>query len=124
MAFPAVFAVGGPSQWLVVTAATVFAVGLVGWAWSVLVLLTTTARAGRLVTTGPYLLVCHPLYTSVALLVLPGLGLLSDTWLGAAVGLALYVASRLFAPDEEVELAERFGPQWDAYRRRVKVGWL
>ena len=52
----------------------------------------------------------------------------STTWAsgnqGAAIGLALYVASRLFAPAEEADLAARFGPEWDAYRHRVKVPWL
>ncbi len=40
------------------------------------------------------------------------------------VGVALYVGSRLFAPAEEADLAARFGRDWDAYRRRVKVPWL
>ena len=44
--------------------------------------------------------------------------------LGALIGIALYVASRLFAPAEEADLAGRFGPEWDAYCRRVKVPWL
>ena len=52
------------------------------------------------------------------------LGFLQDTWLGALVGAALYIGSRLFAPAEETELAERFGPQWDAYRRSVRIRWL
>jgi protein-S-isoprenylcysteine O-methyltransferase Ste14 len=98
-------------------------VGVVLWAWSV-VLILTKVRAGELVTTGPYSLVKHPLYTSVALLGLPWLGFLLDTWLGAVVGIAVYFASRLFAPAEEVDLADRFGPQWDAYCGRVKVPWL
>jgi protein-S-isoprenylcysteine O-methyltransferase Ste14 len=60
----------------------------------------------------------------VALLVLPWLGFLLDTWLGALLGAALYVASRLFAPAEERELARRFGAQWDAYSRSVGIPWL
>jgi len=76
----------------------------------------------------PFLLVGaalkHPLYTSVALLVLPWLRFLLDTWLGALSGIALYAASRLFAPAEEADLAEQFGPRWDGYCRRVKVPWL
>ena len=103
--------------------AVVLAVGVVVWAWSV-VLILTKVRAGELVTTGPYSLVKHPLYTSVALLVLPWLGFLLDTWLGAVIGVALYVGSRLFAPAEEADLADRFGPDWDAYCHRVKVPWL
>jgi protein-S-isoprenylcysteine O-methyltransferase Ste14 len=123
IAFPAAFRVGGPPPWLQAVSAFVLAAGVAVWAWSVLLILTKV-RAGELVTTGPYSLVKHPLYTSVALLVLPWLGFLLDTWLGALIGVALYVASRLFAPAEEAELADRFGPEWDAYCRRVKVPWL
>lgn len=89
-----------------------------------MVLILTKVRAGELVTTGPYSLVKHPLYMSVALLVLPWLGFLLDTWLGAVIVIALYLASRVFAPAEEADLADRFGPEWDAYCRRVTVPWL
>jgi protein-S-isoprenylcysteine O-methyltransferase Ste14 len=123
IAFPEAFGVGGPPPWLQVVSAFVLAAGVVAWAWSV-VLILTKVRAGELVTTGPYSLVKHPLYTSVALLVLPWLGFLLDTWLGAAIGIALYLASRLFAPAEESDLAGRFGPEWNSYCRRVKVPWL
>jgi len=123
IAFPAAFSVAGPPLWLQAVSAFVLAVGVVVWAWSVLLILTKV-RAGELVTTGPYSLVKHPLYTSVALLVLPWLGFLLDTWLGALTGIVLYVASRLLAPNEEADLAGRFGPEWDAYCRRVKVPWL
>ena len=123
VAFPAAFGVAGPPLWLQVVSAFVLAAGIAIWAWSVLLILTRV-RAGELVTTGPYSLVKHPLYTSVALLVLPWLGFLLDTWLGALIGIVLYVASRLLAPGEEAALAGRFGPEWDAYCRRVKVPWL
>jgi protein-S-isoprenylcysteine O-methyltransferase Ste14 len=123
VAFPDVFGVGGPPRWLGIVAAVAFAVGVAGWAWSVGLILTKM-RVGQLVTSGPYALVKHPLYTAVALLVLPSLGILLDTWLGVVVGLALYTGSRLFAPAEEVVLAERFGRDWDIYRDRVRIRWL
>jgi protein-S-isoprenylcysteine O-methyltransferase Ste14 len=90
--FPEAFSVGGPPPWLQAVSAVVLAVGVIIWAWSVLLILTKV-RAGELVTTGPYALVKHPLYTSVALLVLPWLGFRLDTWLGAVIGMALYAAS-------------------------------
>jgi protein-S-isoprenylcysteine O-methyltransferase Ste14 len=123
IAFPEAFSAGGPPPWLQAVSAFVLAVGLVVWAWSVLLILTKV-RAGELVTTGPYLLVKHPLYTSVALLVLPWLGLVLNTWLGVLIGVALYGASRFFAPAEEADLAGWFGTDWDAYCHRVKVPWL
>jgi protein-S-isoprenylcysteine O-methyltransferase Ste14 len=118
LVFPAAFEVGGPPSWLLTLSLIVLAVGVVAWAWSV-VLIVTRVPAGRLITTGPFRLVRHPLYTSVSLLVLPWLGFLLNTWLGAALGIVLYVASRRFEPAEEAELAERFGPAWDRYRSHV-----
>ena len=79
---------------------------------------------GRLITGGPYAWVKHPLYTAVALLVLPWPGFLLNTWLGALIGAALYLASRRFAPAEEAELSRTFGEAWQAYGRGVKVQWL
>ena len=121
--YPAAFAVGGPPRWLALTSAVVLAVGVLGWGWSV-VLVLTRMRAGELVTSGPYAVVAHPLYTAVALLVLPWVGFLFDTWLGAVLGAVVYAASRRFAPTEEADLARRFGAPWDAYRRHVLLPWL
>jgi protein-S-isoprenylcysteine O-methyltransferase Ste14 len=101
----------------------VLAVGLVVWAWSVY-LIVTRARRGELITTGPFALVRHPLYTGVSLLVLPWLGFLLDTWLGAAIGIVLYVAARRYSPDEDAELAARFGAAWEDYAASVKLPWL
>ncbi len=105
------------------TGCALLAPGLVAWAWSVVLILTEVPR-GRLITSGPFRLVRHPLYTGVGLLVLPGLGLLLGTWLGLVIGASLYVAARIFAPEEERGLAERFGTAWDDYARSVRVSWL
>ena len=70
------------------------------WIWSVVLILTRVPR-GELITSGPYALVKHPLYTAVAVLVLPWIGFLFNTWLGALIGVALYIGSRIFAPAEE-----------------------
>ena len=78
----------------------------------------------KLITRGPFALVLHPLYTSVALLVIPGLGLVLESWLGVVLGAVLYGASRRFAPREERELAEQFGAEYEAYRKRVLIPWL
>jgi protein-S-isoprenylcysteine O-methyltransferase Ste14 len=123
LAFPQAFRVGGPPVWLAVVSAVLLALGVAVWAWSVLLILTKV-RAGELVTSGPYAVVKHPLYTSVALLVLPWLGFLFDSWLGAALGVALYAASRRLAADEEAELADEFGAAWDSYRDNVMIPWL
>ncbi len=121
--FPAVFRVGGPSPALAVIASVLLVLGATAWFWSIALILIKVPRK-ELVTTGPYALVKHPIYTSVGLLVLPSFGLLFDTWLGVLVGIVLYIGARLFAPEEEAQLSKTFGPAWDAYRESVKIPWL
>jgi protein-S-isoprenylcysteine O-methyltransferase Ste14 len=76
---------------------------------------------GRLITDGPYAWVKHPLYTAVALLVLPWIGFVLDTWLGVLIGAVLYVGSRIFAPAEEDALSRAFGGRWSDYSRSVRL---
>jgi protein-S-isoprenylcysteine O-methyltransferase Ste14 len=123
LVYPTVFEVGGPPAWLWWLSIGMLVVGLAVWAWSVILILANVPR-GRLITGGPYAWVKHPLYTAVALLVLPWLGFLLNTWLGALIGAALYLASRRFAPAEEVELSRAFGEAWQTYSRGVKLQWL
>jgi protein-S-isoprenylcysteine O-methyltransferase Ste14 len=120
---PSLFSVGGPAPALQALSAIVLVPGVTIWIWSVVLILTRVPRH-ELITNGPYALVKHPLYTGVGLLVLPWVGFLLNTWLGALIGVVVYVGSRRFAPQEEQKLAEAFGAEWDAYCRRVKVPWL
>jgi protein-S-isoprenylcysteine O-methyltransferase Ste14 len=122
-AFPSVFSVGGPPEALRVISIVVSIVGVAVWLWSAALILLRVPR-GELITTGPFAWVKHPIYTSVALLVIPWVGFLLDTWLGAVLGIVLYLASRRFAPGEEAELSRTFGPAWDRYAASVKLAWL
>ena len=121
--FPSFFRVGGPPAALLMASIIILVPGVVVWLWSVALILIKVPR-GELITGGPFALVKHPLYTGVALLVLPWLGFLLDTWLGAALGLVLYAASRLYSPLEEAKLSQAFGAAWDGYRAAVKLPWL
>jgi protein-S-isoprenylcysteine O-methyltransferase Ste14 len=123
VAFPSFFDVGGPPPALAVVSVVVLIVGVTTWIWSVALILTRVPR-GQLITSGPYAFMKHPLYTSVALLVLPWIGFLLDTWVGAVIGIGLYVGSRIYAPAEEASLAATFGPKWDEYARTVRMPWL
>lgn len=123
VAFPTFFEVGGPSEALRTLSLLILVPGLVLWAWSVVLILTRVPR-GELITTGPFALVKHPIYTSVALLVLPWVGFLLNTWLGALLGIVLYLASRRYAPQEEAALSDTFGAAWDEYVRTVRFPGL
>jgi protein-S-isoprenylcysteine O-methyltransferase Ste14 len=121
--FPPAFDVGGPSTALQAVSIAVLIPGLAIWAWSAALILRKVPR-GELITNGPYSIVKHPLYTGVALLVLPWIGFLINTWLGAAIGIILYIGSRIFAPAEEAELSKTFGVTWDEYCKAVEIPWL
>jgi protein-S-isoprenylcysteine O-methyltransferase Ste14 len=123
VAYPAAFGVGGPPPALAVISAVVLAAGVTVWAWSVALIVTKVPRK-ELITEGPYALVRHPLYTGVALLVLPWAGFLCDTWLGALIGAVMYAGSRIFARAEEAEMSATFGADWDRYCKSVAVPWL
>lgn len=121
--FPSLFNVGGPSVVLVVISFVILIPGIVIWIWSVVLILIKVPQK-KLITVGPYSLVKHPLYTGVALLVLPGIGFLFNTWLGVLIGTVLYIASRIYSPEEETILSNIFGIEWDQYRNKVKIPWL
>ena len=123
LATPSFFDVGGPSDLLLVISIGLIALGVGIWAWSVLLILKKVPDK-KLITTGPYAVIRHPLYTGVALLVLPGAGFLLNTWLGVFLGIVMYAGSRIYSPQEEKMLSERFGPGWDEYRNKVKIPWL
>jgi protein-S-isoprenylcysteine O-methyltransferase Ste14 len=123
VAYPSLFDVGGPSNVVRVVSVVVLIPGITIWLWSIILILTKVPE-GELITSGPYSLMKHPLYTSVALLVLPWIGFLLNTWLGALIGVVLYIGSRIFARTEEAELSKTFGPSWDEYSNTVKIPWL
>ena len=123
IAFPSFFAVGGPPAALAAISIAVLVVGVAVWIWSVVLILVNVPR-GMLITSGPYALVKHPLYTGVALLVIPWAGFLLNSWLGVVIGVVLYVGDRLFAPEEEARLSKSFGPRWEAYRKTVRMPWV
>jgi protein-S-isoprenylcysteine O-methyltransferase Ste14 len=120
---PSQFSVSGLPIVLKVLSIIILIPGVTIWIWSVVLILTKVPRQ-ELITDGPYSLVKHPLYTGVALLVLPWIGFLFNTWLGILIGIILYAASRVFAPEEERALSKTFGAAWDEYSSKVKIPWL
>jgi protein-S-isoprenylcysteine O-methyltransferase Ste14 len=121
--FPEWFRVGGPAPVLAAVSVLLLVPGVVIWIWSAYLILARVPKK-RLITEGPYAVVKHPLYTGVALLVLPWVGFLLNSWVGAVIGAALYAGTRLFAPEEERKLAAAFGPAWEEYKSRVLIPWL
>jgi protein-S-isoprenylcysteine O-methyltransferase Ste14 len=89
---------------------------VLGASWSA----TVRVHAGqRVVRTGPYAFVAHPIYTGISLALL-GTALVAGT-LGNALGFALVVVSFcLKARKEERLMSAEFGAAYVDYRRGVK----
>lgn len=120
---PTLFSVGGPPDVLKMISIVMLIPGIIIWIWSAALILKKVPRK-ELITSGPYSLVKHPLYTGVALFVLPWIGILLNTWLGVLTGIVVYTGSRMFSPEEEKILSKNFGPTWDKYCKKVKIPWV
>ena len=77
-----------------------------------------------LITKCAFKIMLHPIYTTVALLVIPGVSFLFDTWVGFAIGIILYGISRIFRGQEEQKLEDIFMEEYKAYRSEVVIKWL
>jgi protein-S-isoprenylcysteine O-methyltransferase Ste14 len=103
---------------LVIAGSLLTATG-VGIYYAAAVELRKGIRRDRLVITGPYSFVRHPLYASIILLIVPGIALLSRSWLLVPLPLLLYISFRIFIPAEDKALSERFGRTFEEYRSKT-----
>ena len=76
------------------------------------------AEVRRLVRTGPYRFIRHPLYLGEAITML-GLCLLQGTWIALALWLAVNLSQLIRARIEENKLAREF-PEYHAYRQETR----
>jgi protein-S-isoprenylcysteine O-methyltransferase Ste14 len=104
---------------IVVTAGVVLtAAGVVMW----LVGAVTVMRAynrDRLVTSGIFALVRHPIYAAWITLIFPGLALLTRSWPMLLTPWIAYAIFRRLIHREDEYLEQRFGQAYRDYRRRV-----
>ena len=97
--------------------------GLIVCLWSQILILTNVPKK-QLITKGPYVLVKHPLYTGASFLVLPALGFILHNWLGLVFGSILYIATRMYRPEEEKRMKKEFGEKYEKYAKGVLLPWL
>jgi protein-S-isoprenylcysteine O-methyltransferase Ste14 len=79
---------------------------------------SATRKEHKLVTSGPYHWVRHPLYT-VGSSIFISLGMIADNWFIAALGLWAFIAMAVRTPKEEANLIEKFGDEYREYMKRT-----
>jgi len=92
--------------------------GVCLWGCALIQLLTGFSQ-GRLVTTGAYGVVRNPIYSSVAIFILPAVSLLTLTWLYFVVSAFLIAGVVIFIGAEERKLVAVFGRQYEDYLQKV-----
>jgi protein-S-isoprenylcysteine O-methyltransferase Ste14 len=93
-------------------------VGFALWALAVVQLLIGFPK-GKLIKTGAYRICRNPIYSSIALFVLPGISLVLGTWVYALVSVFLILAVVLFIRKEEQNLLKVFGEEYKTYLKLV-----
>jgi protein-S-isoprenylcysteine O-methyltransferase Ste14 len=76
--------------------------------------------ASELVTSGPYRFTRNPMYTGFAIVFIGGALVIDSLWPFALLPLVLALVFLLVIRREEAYLADEFGDQYAAYRRRVR----
>ena len=92
--------------------------GLILWATAIIQLITGFSK-GRLVTTGAYSVARNPIYSSATFFILPGVALITLTWVYLIVSVFLYAGVMIFIGTEERSLIKAFGKEYEDYRAKV-----
>ena len=79
---------------------------------------SATRTEHKLVTSGPYRWVRHPLYTFGSSMFI-AFGMMADNWFIAALGVLAFVAMASRTPKEEANLIAKFGDPYREYMKRT-----
>ena len=79
---------------------------------------SATRKEHKLVTSGPYRWVRHPLYT-IGTLMFISLGLIADNWFIFALGILVFILMAIRTPKEEANLIAKFGDDYREYMKKT-----
>lgn len=119
--WPGLFVFAGKAYGIAFAAGIVLAaLGLVFQA-SAAFELVRAFRAGKLAVHGSFGLCRNPISAWWIFSVIPATGLILNSWLFFPVAILFRILAGGMAREEEKELAQRFGPEYQAYRTRVRA---
>lgn len=79
---------------------------------------SATRKEHKLVTSGPYRWIRHPLYTFGSSMFV-AFGMMADNWFIALLGLLAFIGMAIRTPKEEANLIEKFGDEYRDYMKRT-----
>jgi protein-S-isoprenylcysteine O-methyltransferase Ste14 len=112
-----------PAEWTLALGALFLLVGVPFWLLSTGMFLLAYFR-GRLETRGPFAVMPNPIYGSWIVFVIPGISLALNWWPILLTSIVMYAAQRMFIHDEDDALREKFGRQYEEYRKKVLIKFL
>jgi len=116
--WPEVFLVPGLNPGIRTAGLVLIGLGFSLWLAGVVTVMRAYNR-DELVTTGPFALVRHPVYSAWITLIFPGLALWIRSWPMLLVPLLAYAIFRWLIHREDEYLEQRFGQSYREYRARV-----
>jgi len=78
-------------------------------------------RANRLITKGAYGLSQNPLYAVLILFLVPGVGMVLNSWIILTIAIVGYLAFRKFIHEEEELLERIFGEEYRNYCKKTSL---
>ena len=117
LVFPDIFTFGEPTKSVFLIAGIILAAaGLIFYLVSARLLMGGLQNT-RLVTTGPYRYCRNPLYAAIILLIIPGIGLIMNSWIILTTSIVGYLMFTRCIRGENDELDSFFGDEYRKYRK-------
>jgi len=117
--YPSVFTFGKTLQKPFLIAGIIFLSVAAVLYFLTLRLMVPGLRNNRLITGGMYRLSRNPLYASLLLFLLPGVGLIMNSWIVITASIVGYLLFRKSIHEEDEQLERLFGDDYRKYRERT-----
>ena len=119
--FPAIFTFGKDLQKPFLVAGIIVLALALAFYIATLRLMVPGIRNNRLVTGGVYRLCRNPLYSALLLFLIPGVGLLLNSWIILSASIIGYLLFRKYIFQEEEVLERLFGDDYRNYRNKTSL---
>lgn len=112
-----------PGEWTIGLGTLFLAIGIPFWLIAVAMFLRAWSYE-QLETRGPFAIMPNPIYSSFIVFVIPAISLLLNWWPILLTSTVMYAAQRISIHEEDDTLKQKFGSQYEEYRKKVLIKYL